>query len=200
MKKYSVFSLYVVEKDKHKFICKKILPNEYREVLTKEKIILEEKDNVEILSNYYSILERCNYATGQPLMVTKKDILLKYISINQKVIDKKSYYKEIDDFLKKQKEELEGWKTLSKECPELAKKEAVKKLQGAGILDENGNLNAPYNEAFTEKNGILEESDFTIVPKEIPKSKTEYDDLINLMYEDCAEIGKQNSKQKTLNK
>ena len=55
MKKYNVFSLYVIEKEEHKFICEKISDKEYKEVLTKEKLLLEEKNKVKSLTDYYSI-------------------------------------------------------------------------------------------------------------------------------------------------
>jgi len=154
MKKYSVFSLYVVEKDGHKFICEKIIDNEYKEVLTKEKLVLEENDKIKSLTKYYSIIAVATFKDGQvlnPLMLTKKDILLKYIEINQNVIDKRI---DMDDFLKRQQEELEGLKILAKECPELAKKYSLEKLQGAGILDENGDLKEPYNELITKKSDM----------------------------------------------
>lgn len=151
MKKYNVFYLWVVEKDGYKFICERIYDNRYKEVLTKEDVIVEENDKVKSLTRYYSILEVATYKNGQildPLMLTKKDILLKYIEINQNVIDKRI---DIDDILKRQKEELEGLKVLARECPELAKKYSLEKLQGAGILDENGELIGPYKEVFTKR-------------------------------------------------
>ncbi len=150
MKKYNVFSLYVVEKDNHKFICERIIDNEFSEVLTKEKLVLEENDKVEPLTRYYSILAVATYKNGKilnPLMLTKKDILLKYIGINEKVVSKNF---DIDDILKRQQEELEGLKILAKECPELAKEYSLEKLQGAGILDTNGELIGPYKEIFVE--------------------------------------------------
>lgn len=150
MKKYNVFSLYVVEKDNHKFICERIIDNEFSEVLTKEKLLLEENDKVKPLTRYYSILTVATYKNGKilnPLMLTKKDILLKYIEINQNEKDKRF---DMDDFLKRQQEELEGLKILAKECPELAKAYSLEKFQGAGILDENGELIGPYKEIFVE--------------------------------------------------
>ena len=151
MKKYNVFCLYVVEKEGHKFICERIINNEFREVLTKEELILEEHDKVKPLNRYYSILEVATYKNGKilnPLMLTKKDVLLKYIEINERVVSKNF---DMDDFLKRQQKELEGLKVLAKECPELAKEYSKEKLQGAGILDKNGDLKEPYNEIFTKK-------------------------------------------------
>ena len=87
MKKYNVFYLWVVEKDGHKFICEKVSENYYKEVLTKEDIIIEENESVTKLTKYYSILEVATYKDGQilnPLMLTKKDILYKYIEKNEK--------------------------------------------------------------------------------------------------------------------
>ena len=154
MKKYNVFYLWVVEKDGHKFICERIYDNRYKEVLTKEDVTAEENDKVKSLTRCYSILEIATYKNGQilnPLMLTKKDILLKYIEINQNVIDKRT---DINEFLKKQQEELEGLQILAKECPELARKYSLEKLQEAGILDENGDLKEPYNELVTKKSDI----------------------------------------------
>jgi len=151
MKKYNVFCLWVIEKPGHKFICERIINDEYREVLTKEELILEENDKVKPLTRYYSILAVATYKNGKilnPLMLTKKDILLKYIEINEKVVSKNF---DMDDFLKRQQEELEGLKILAKECPELAKKYLLEKLQGAGILDEKGELIGPYKEVFTKR-------------------------------------------------
>lgn len=148
MKKYNVFYLWVVEKDGHCFICERVYHNSYKEVLTKEDIRVEENDKVKSLTRYYSILEVATYKNGQilnPLMLTKYDILLKYIEINQNVIDKRI---DINEFLKKQQEELEGLKVLTKECPELARKYSLEKLQGAGILDGNRALIGPYKEIF----------------------------------------------------
>ena len=154
MKKYSIIDLYVVEKDEHKFICEYFFKDEYIEVLTKEKIKVNNKEKVERLVEYYSILERICLDSKKPLMLTKKDILLKYIKINEKVRNKDI---NINDFLKKQEDELKGLKLLAKENPELAKKEALEKLQRTGILDENGELIGPYKEIFVkeEKQKIL---------------------------------------------
>ena len=148
MKKYNVFNLYVVEKDNHNFICEKLIDYEYKEILTKEKFVLQKNDKVKPLTKYYSILEVATYRVGKildPLMLTKKDILIKYIEINEKVVDKKT-----GDFIKNQQEELEGLKILAKECPELAKKEAIEKLQSTGILDENGDVKSPYQKVFAQ--------------------------------------------------
>ena len=94
MKKYNVFSLYVIEKEEHKFICEKISDKEYKEVLTKEKLLLEEKNKVKSLTDYYSIFEIAvfdkNLEVDKVLVLSKKDILLKYIEINEKTMDKES--------------------------------------------------------------------------------------------------------------
>ena len=169
MKKYSVLCLYVVKKENHKFICEKILPNEYREVLTKEKLILEEKDNVEYLANYYSVLAIATYKYGRvsnPLMLSKKDILRKYIEINRQVVSRLSQSNRVSDFIKKQEEELKGLKVLGRECPELAKKRAIESLKRTGILDETGDVTDPYKEIFREES---------------------YEDVIGRMWDDYVE-------------
>ena len=60
MKLYSVFDLYVVKKCNNKFICKKSNSGAYREIFTKEKIKVEDMDEVKTLSNYYTILNWIN--------------------------------------------------------------------------------------------------------------------------------------------
>lgn len=87
MKKYSIYSLYVVEvqngNDTHYLICKhNELSNTYVEIFTNEKVKVANNSSVEPLSNYYSVLAQCNYTTGKPLILDKKEILRKYITIN----------------------------------------------------------------------------------------------------------------------
>lgn len=94
MKKYSAFHLYVITINKQKFICEPVIyGEEYKEIFTKKKITLNDKFMVELLSDYYSLLERIVYSTGEPLMLSKEDILKKYIDINRTEV-KDSYYQE----------------------------------------------------------------------------------------------------------
>jgi len=91
MRKYSVFGLYVITINGQKFICESIIyKKKYREVLTGRKIDLKVEYKVERLSNYYPLLERMNYTTREPLILTKEDILDKYIDINTQKIDNPS--------------------------------------------------------------------------------------------------------------
>ena len=84
MKKHSVFSLCVVKKGDIYFICKYTnLVDTYEEFFTKELIVEKNKKNIEGLSEYYSLLGVKNYKTGKPLMLSKQDILEKYIEINK---------------------------------------------------------------------------------------------------------------------
>ena len=92
MKKYNIYSLYVVEvqngNDTQYLICKhNELSNTYVEIFTNEKVKVTNNSSVEQLSNYYSVLAQCNYTTGKPLML---EILRKYITINSKVSLEKS--------------------------------------------------------------------------------------------------------------
>lgn len=87
MKKYNVYSLYVIEvqngNDTHYLICKyNELSDIYEEIFTNEKIKLDNNSIVEPLSNYYYALSQCNYTTGESLMLDKKELLIKYITIN----------------------------------------------------------------------------------------------------------------------
>jgi len=108
MKKYSVFSLFVIKIDEQKFICECIIPGErYREILTGKKINLKDEYVVEKLSDYYSVLAVMKYKTKEPLMLSKDDILSKYLEINMPKIED-DYYQEqtdlssiIDDIIEK---------------------------------------------------------------------------------------------------
>lgn len=90
MKTYNVYTLKVVKvgtgDNVRYLICKyNELTNTYIEVLTNEKLKVSDKNCVEPLSTYYSILSQCNYKTGEPLMLDKKSLLQKYIDINSKM-------------------------------------------------------------------------------------------------------------------
>jgi len=95
MKSYSVFNLYVVKRDEHKFICKKSNSDTYIEFFTKEKIKIDDLNQVKPLSNYYPILSAI-----KPLKLNKDEILEKYIEINQKENENKITAKEqLDSFV-----------------------------------------------------------------------------------------------------
>lgn len=108
MKKYNVFTLFVIKIDEQKFICECTVPGEkYREILTGRKIELKNKYIVEKLSDYYSVLAVINYETKEPLMLSKESILSKYIDINM-LQKENDYYEEqtdlssiIDDIIEK---------------------------------------------------------------------------------------------------
>ena len=152
MKKYDVFFLHVVNVEENLFICTKMLDGEtYKEVFTGEKFKKIESKYVEPLWHYYSLLTIMNYKTKEHLMLSKKDLLLKYASLNSSNIElnKHNIY-DNNGFLKRQQENLEGLKKLNEVEPELAKEYAKKSLQGSGILDEDGELKEPYNKVFTK--------------------------------------------------
>lgn len=86
---YSVFTLYVIKKGNAKFICRKgNKENTYVEFFTKERIEVEEKIEVDCLSNYYSLLEVMDYSTMRPLRLSKKQILQAYLWINENDLSK----------------------------------------------------------------------------------------------------------------
>lgn len=81
MKLYSVFDLFVVKKDNINFICKKgKKSNIYVELFTNEKIEVNNLDVVEHLSKYFSLTEVTVYRNRK----SKKQLLLKYIELNNK--------------------------------------------------------------------------------------------------------------------
>jgi hypothetical protein len=59
------------------------------------------------------------------------------------------------DFGDYQIEKLRALKKLAEEDPENAKKYALRNLQRAGILDENGELAYPYNESIKDENTTI---------------------------------------------
>lgn len=90
MKKYSIHNLYVVklkdDDESYYLICKhNEIDNTYVEIFTNEKIKVTDNSSIESLIHYYSILARRNYKTGKWLRVDKRQLLRKYIEINQKV-------------------------------------------------------------------------------------------------------------------
>lgn len=99
MKRYSVLDLYVIKVNNQKFICECVMPGKkYKEILTGRKIILKDDYLVEKLSEYYSILGVMNYSTGEPLILSKDDILRKYIDINMPEIEDEYYQEPTDLF------------------------------------------------------------------------------------------------------
>lgn len=67
----------------YSFICRqKSSANTYIEIFTGQKIKETEIITIEPLKNYFSVLSICNYTTGKPLLLTKRELLTKYIDIN----------------------------------------------------------------------------------------------------------------------
>lgn len=85
--KISVFELKVIRtiiNDKeHYLICKECLtPNTYKEVITGRKVVVNSPEDAEELSKYYAPLAVCNYSTGKPLRLGRRELLTKCIEIN----------------------------------------------------------------------------------------------------------------------
>lgn len=87
-KKYSIYNFSVIKKSRGDgtsqcYICEyNAILEAYIEVFSKAPVSLENCLSIEPLTKYYSILARRNYQTGKPLMVTLKDLLIKYNEIN----------------------------------------------------------------------------------------------------------------------
>jgi len=88
MKKYNVYDLRVVKvvngSSIRYLICKyNSFKDEYIELLTKERLKVKNQNDVDQLSDYYSILGgHCVGVPNSTLELNKKDILRKYIEIN----------------------------------------------------------------------------------------------------------------------
>lgn len=129
MKKYSVFSLWVIKSGNKNFICERICDNAFREIFTKQIIKINESKYIESLTEYYSPLEILKYNKNLEvvgfLMLDQKDLLSMYIKLNRTT----------------QKEKAQ-------ENEETPSEITLKKLQNAGIIDKNGNLMGIYKELF----------------------------------------------------
>lgn len=160
MKKYNVFELWVVKVDDYYFICEKSFDDKtYSEIFTKEKIKMLDSQKIEPLKNYYSLLAIMNYTTRESLMLIKKELLIKYAEMNSSHIErKKQHNSNYETFIKEQEECKKALKELTKELNnvsnslkqsreaiENANEEAIANLQRTGIIDEKGELAAPYD-------------------------------------------------------
>ena len=83
MKKYDIFSLYVVKLSTYYLICSKnLLRNSYIDVLTKERVEVKDESLVTPLLDYYPACCVSNCSNGKHLMLTKDSILKKCLEIN----------------------------------------------------------------------------------------------------------------------
>ena len=95
-KKYSILRLYIVniieDNKTYRFICEYDKDSDiYKEIFTDEQIKKEDITSIEKLSNYYSNSEICKWTLKEvddPLMLSKKEILKKYIELNNMNIKK----------------------------------------------------------------------------------------------------------------
>lgn len=144
MKKYSVFDLYVVNVDEYYFICEKgYRENIYVELFTKEKFKVLDDNNIRSLKNYYSLFEVMNYKNGEELLLTKKELLIRYAHLNSAQIERRKDSR--DDLIKCMDNYLMNLKEFAKYNPEKAREEAMNSLYRTGILNEDGE----FSEFFT---------------------------------------------------
>lgn len=148
MKKYNVFNLYIVKEDDYYFICEKgIKEHTYIEIFTHKTLKYPNMHYVKPLSEYYSLLAVMNYTTGKPLILTKKELLIKYAEINSPYIERKKQHRSRNYTarIKEQEEYIKALEQLAKESPDKAKELAIESLKRTGILDEKGDVAYPYN-------------------------------------------------------
>lgn len=167
MKKYSVFYLYVVNVDEYYFICEKgYRDNLYVELFTKEKFEVLDENNVKPLKNYYSLFEVMNYKTGEELLLTKKELLIRYAHLNSTQIERRKNYH--DDLIRGMDNYLMNLKEFAKNNQEKAREEAIASLYRTGILRENGEFSEFYSNLCSENS---DNCNFINDKKEICKRK-----------------------------
>lgn len=100
MKEYNVYSLCVIKVNDMYFICRNNCLNDYyTEILTGKKIKHQDKMEIEPLSKYYSVLTLKKDNTNQILMLSKEQILYKYLEINNKLdLEQKEIYDSLFDY------------------------------------------------------------------------------------------------------
>lgn len=87
-KHYNIFRLYIVHVETndsiHHLICSyNRYTDIYTDIFTKSKIRVPDEAAVEPLYIYYPVLGVANYTTGEPLMLSKEDLLKKYKDLNE---------------------------------------------------------------------------------------------------------------------
>lgn len=105
---------------------------------------------VKPLSEYYSLLAVMNYTTGEPLILTKRELLIKYAEINSPYIERRKQHSSRNYMatIKEQDEYIKALEQLAKENPDRAKELALESLKRTGILDEKGDVTYPYNSSL----------------------------------------------------
>jgi len=152
MKKYNVFNLYVVKEDDYYFICEQgIKEHTYIEIFTHKILKYPNMHYVKPLSEYYSLLAVINYTTGEPLILTKRELLIKYAEINSPYIERrKQHSSSYKKMIEEQDEYIKALEMLAKENPDRAKELALESLKRTGILDEKGDVAYPYNTSICD--------------------------------------------------
>lgn len=159
MKKYNIFELYVIKVEDYCFICTKTNKG-YSEIFTNEEFKNIEDYYIEPLKNYYSLLAIMNYTTGEPLTLTKKELLKEYARINSANIERKKQYNAINkEFIKYQDEYIKALRELQEKNPEKAKELAIESLKRTGILDEKEQIVSFYD---SSQNDNLTQTDDNI--------------------------------------
>ena len=195
MKKYSVYNLKVVKVETSTntkyLICRyNNLTHEYIEVLTGEKIEVKKSENVEPLSNYYSILYLTAFDKTEILELTKKDILDKYLEINSEELEKTEERKPQKIVLKKAPEE--GYEITDEEMEIINRLNGPKKDEFEKLYLSSEDYDRIYQNVVgdvlevatkpQEKKGINELS-----PEEINEAKKKIDEMLAIIPDELKE-------------
>lgn len=134
MESYNVFKLYVVRNYDIYYICKK--NNEkYIDIFFNEEI--ESNNDVEYLASYYMVETMKKLAIGEDFILSKKDLLLKFSSLNSYKMYKDKQESYPWGLIEYQDEYLKAFKELSEKRPDIAKKIAEEKIKKLNLHYED---------------------------------------------------------------
>jgi len=133
MENYNVFKLYVLENDGIYYICKKE-EEKYIDIFFGGEI---EQNDIQYLASYYMVETMQKLAKGEEFILSKKELLLKFASLNSYKIYRAKEESYPWDYIKYQEDYLKAFKELSNIRPDLAKKIADEKIKKLNLHYED---------------------------------------------------------------
>lgn len=108
MEKYNVFKLYVIKCEGIKYICKKI-NDKYIDIFFYEEIETINNDNIKYLSSYYIAETAQKLARGEEFILSKKELLIRFASLNSFEFYRNNLNREIKEELNYQEDYLNAF-------------------------------------------------------------------------------------------